>query len=266
VLRYVFISCALFFMCSVVQAGTICTVVADARDHTFILKDGNCSERVTPASTFKIALSLMGYDSKFLKDESKPTLVYQRGDPDWGGTAWLQPTNPSDWMKYSVVWYSHRVTHFLGEPRLADYTRAFSYGNADVSGDAGKHNGIDRAWISSSLKISPLEQIDFIIKLVNKRLPISQHAIDTTMRLTEVVNLPGGWAVHGKTGTAFPRDEFGKADQTRGYGWFVGWATKGARTIVFARLSQDTNENSVPAGKRVRDALLGDWVTIMKSQ
>jgi beta-lactamase class D len=38
------------------QGRTICTVVADARDGRVLVEEGNCRTRVTPASTFKIAL------------------------------------------------------------------------------------------------------------------------------------------------------------------------------------------------------------------
>ena len=61
------------------QAATICTAMADAKAGTVLLQEGNCIDRVTPASTFKIALSLMGYDAGFLKDEHKPVLPYRQG-------------------------------------------------------------------------------------------------------------------------------------------------------------------------------------------
>jgi len=70
--------------------------------------------------------------------------------------------------------------------------------------------------------------------------------------------LPSGWEVHGKTGTAYPVLPDGTDDRTRAYGWFVGWATKGQRTIVFARLIQDQKEEADPAGPRVRAAFLRD--------
>ena len=98
-LRYISGISTLFLMCSAVQAGTLCTLIADAHTQEVIVKKGECSQRVTPASTFKIALSLMGYDSGFLKDATTPTLAYKTGDPDWGGAMWLRPTNPNDWIK-----------------------------------------------------------------------------------------------------------------------------------------------------------------------
>ncbi|MDM9644765.1 penicillin-binding transpeptidase domain-containing protein [Rhizobium sp. S163] len=85
------------------QAKTICTVVADAKTGRTIVQEGDCEGRVTPASTFKVALSIIGYDSGFLKDEHTPALNFRKGDPDWGGENWKKPTDAVRWLKYSVV-------------------------------------------------------------------------------------------------------------------------------------------------------------------
>ena len=63
-------------------AKPLCTIVADAATGTALMHDGQCSDRVTPASTFKIALAVMGYDAGFLKDEHAPVLPFRKGDPD----------------------------------------------------------------------------------------------------------------------------------------------------------------------------------------
>ena len=63
---------------------TICTIVADAATGKVVLHEGQCAERVTPASTFKLALAVMGYDHGFLKDEHAPIEHMKAGDPDWG--------------------------------------------------------------------------------------------------------------------------------------------------------------------------------------
>lgn len=246
------------------DASQICTLVSNAKTSTVLYKQGDCSTRVSPASTFKLAISLMGFDSGFLQDEYNPVLDYESGDPDWGGANWLQPTNPERWLKYSVVWYSQRVTHELGTVRVEHYARAFGFGNADLSGDPGESNGLDRAWISSSLKISPLEQLRFHERLANRELPVSQQAFDLTSRISLIDAHPEGWEIRGKTGTAFPRDANGVSDESRGYGWFVGIATKGNRTLAFVRLEQDQKANSVPAGIRARDTFLNEFPSLVQ--
>lgn len=233
----------------------VCTLIADAAQETLLKQSGTCDRRVTPASTFKIAISLMGYDSGFLIDEHAPALPFREGYPDWN-PAWRTVTDPTSWIKNSVVWYSQQVTQSLGEDRFQRYVAAFGYGNADVSGDPGKHNGLTAAWLSSSLKISPVEQIAFLEKVLNQRLSVSAHAYDMTSRITAVGEVSGGWEVHGKTGTGFPVQPGGGYDLEHAFGWFVGWASRGDRTLVFAHLIEDEKKEADNAGLRARDAFM----------
>jgi beta-lactamase class D len=246
------------------QARTICTAIADAATGTVVLEQGDCRDRVTPASTFKIALSLIGYDSGLLKDAQSPALPFREGYSDWGGPEWKQTTDPTRWIQYSVVWYSQQLTQSLGAERFQDYVDKFHYGNQDLSGDPGKGNGLARSWLGSSLKISPLEQLSFLGKLVNRQLPVSAHAIDMTQEITRIAPLANGWDLHGKTGTGFPRTADGTQDPAHAYGWFVGWASKGARTFVFARLIQDEAEEATPSGPRARAALLSELPSLLE--
>ncbi len=80
------------------------------------MQEGDCATRVTPASTFKIAISLMGFDSGFLKDAHTPTLPYREGYVDWGGAEWLKPTDPTRWIKkLRTVALESRADHTDGD-------------------------------------------------------------------------------------------------------------------------------------------------------
>jgi len=256
-------SLVIAFSISGAEAKIVCTIVADAASGEVLLEDGDCATRVTPASTFKVAIALMGFDSGFLESAGSPRLPYRKGYPDWGGEAWRQPTDAKRWMKYSVVWFSQQVAQRLGEKRFGDYAAAFGYGNADVSGDPGRNNALERSWISSSLKISPLEQVAFLRKLYNRELPVSQHAFDMTGEIVEATRLAGGWTVHGKTGSAFPRAADGNVDRRRGWGWFVGWATKGDGALVFARLIQGDGDGKRSGGIVARAAFIKEWPALV---
>lgn len=239
------------------QAGVVCTVIADARNGAVLLQEGDCATRVTPASTFKIALAVMGFDAGVLTDERTPALPFREGYPDWIA-AWRQDTTPASWMRHSVVWYSQEIARRLGHDRFRFYAERFGYGNADVSGDPGKDNALERSWISSSLKISPLEQVSFLARLYNRALPTSREAQDLTHRVVETWKADG-WTVHGKTGSAYPRKADGSFDRDRGWGWFVGWAERGGEALVFARLEQDEKRGAGPGGIRARDRLLREF-------
>ncbi|WP_426210592.1 class D beta-lactamase [Massilia sp. TWP1-3-3] len=241
------------------EAGQLfaCTEMADADSGQRLADEGRCDEQVTPASTFNIVVSLMGYDSGILRDEHAPALSFK---PGYAGDipSWRAETDPTSWLKNSVLWYAQQVTAHLGQARLQSYVTRFGYGNRDVSGDPGKENGLTMSWVASSLKISPVEQVAFLRKMLNRRLPVSANALDMTARIMPRVMLANGWEVHGKTGTASPVLPNGKDDETRQYGWYVGWAKKGQRTVVFARLVLDRRQENSAAGPRAKEAFLSD--------
>jgi beta-lactamase class D len=241
--------------CLTARAEILCTAVAVAATGTVLKQEGACDRKITPASTFKIALSLMGYYSGYLTDERLPALPFHQGYADWV-ESWKASTDPTTWIRNSVVWYSQRLTEWLGNGRLRRYVIAFHYGNEDISGDPGKDNGLTHAWLSSSLKISALEQMTFLRKIVRRQLPVSAHAYDMTSRITAIALLPNGWDVHGKTGTGSPVRDDGSLDESHSFGWFVGWATNGNRTLVFARCVQDEKAESTNAGIRARAAFM----------
>jgi beta-lactamase class D len=241
------------------QARTLCTAIADARSGKVLLAQGGCEKRVTPASTFKIAISLMGFDSGVLTDAHAPALPYRESYAAWR-PEWRRTTDPADWMAKSVVWYSQQITTSLGETRFRAYVHAFRYGNEDVSG------GLTRAWLGSSLQISPLEQIDFLSRMLRGDLPVSPHALEMTERITALPESADGWSVHGKTGSGAPYAADGAYDRAHEYGWFVGWAKRGSRTITFANLIQNDGVAEEPAGLRARRELLAALPSLLRSE
>lgn len=240
-------------------AREVCTLLADAPSRSVLYQHGDCQTQVTPASTFKTVLAAMAFDAGLITSAHAPVLAFKQGYADWGGAAWRQDTDPQMWMTHSTVWYSQRLAEGLGAERLAAYAEAFGFGNADFSGDRGKDNGLERAWISSSLRVSPLEQAGFVAALVENRLPISAAAQSGTRGIVQQASTVDGWEIFGKTGSAYPRLADGSLDRTRGWGWFVGWAQKDERRIVVVRLAQDERREAVSGGLRARDGVLKDW-------
>jgi len=230
------------------QARDICTLVADAATRTVLHQEGDCETRVTPASTFKVALAVMAADAGIITSAHEPKLPFKEGYADWAGESWRQDTDPTMWMQNSTVWYSQRLAEMLGADKLTAYGQKLGYGNADFSGDPGKDNGLERSWISSSLKISPLEQA----------------GLDGAMALVQQGGASEGWTLWGKTGSAFRRMADGNFDRERGWGWYVGWAEKGDRRLVFVRLAQDEQRNQVSGGLRARDRLVEDWAGLVE--
>jgi beta-lactamase class D/beta-lactamase class D OXA-1 len=181
-----------------------------------------CGRRYSPASTFKVPLSLMAFDAGVLKNE--------RSGFKWDGrkTArpeWNHDQTAESWMRLSVVWFSQRLTPILGMRRVRDYLAKFHYGNQDFSG------GITKAWLQSSLQISPDEQLRFWDRFWREELPVSKHAFDMTKRITLIGRSRSGWTLNGKTGSAAVTDQRGRVLETQG--WFVGHVGRRNRQFVF---------------------------------
>jgi beta-lactamase class D len=151
----------------------------------------------------------------------------------------------------------------LGTENLTNYARNFGYGNADFSGDAGYDNGLERAWISSSLKVSPLEQAGFIAALLEGELPVSAQAHAGALSIVESAGTIDGWTLWGKTGSAYPRNADRSFNYANGWGWYVGWAQKDEQKLVFARLIQDEQRHQESGGRRVQATILTEWPALV---
>ncbi|UVK45653.1 class D beta-lactamase [Mesorhizobium sp. AR07] len=238
-----------------------CTLILDAASGKTLYQDGVCDQRFSPASTFKVPLSLIGYDAGILSDEHTPAWDYK---PEFNAVKRDQKTvDPTIWEKDSILWFSREIARRLGSESLAGYVSKFGYGNADVSGNPGKNDGLTQSWVNSSLKITPVEQVDFLRKLLARKLPVSAKAYDMTNAIIPTFKA-GDWTVQGKTGSTGLRNEADKIQDKRSLGWFVGWAQKDGHQIVFARLVVDTSRTDMPKGLKTRASFLKDLPQLVK--
>jgi len=210
-----------------------------------------CVKRLWPQSPFKVPLSLMAFDAGILKDEN--TSIQWDGKRT-GREEWNHDQTAASWMKFSVVWFSQRLTPQLGMRRIRAYLAKFGYGNQDFSG------GITKAWLQSSLKISPDEQLRFWERFWREELPVSKHACDMTKKITYLEKSPHGWTLNGKTGSG-AMVENGRL--VGGMGWFVGHIQRGGQEYVFVTSYSDrgTPQDSRPPGWIAREMstkILGD--------
>jgi beta-lactamase class D len=225
-----------------------CTVIIDSASGEVLVSKGVCDKRFSPASTFKVPLAVMGFDSGFLTDRHTPAIDY---DPAFDAPKRDRKTvDPIIWERDSIIWYSRQITKALGADRFARYVRDLDYGNADVSGTPGKDDTLTRSWVDSSLTISPQEQVSFIQRLLSDRLPVSAAASAQARSILPTFKA-GAWTVTGKTGSTRLRGTDGQA-----IGWFVGWADRDGRRIAFARLVVNGRKDDLPKGPSTRASFL----------
>ena len=239
----------LFFVLAANIAQADC-FIAQEKDK-ILIQEGECKKAYSPASSFKIALTLIGFDSGIFKNIDDPVWSLPKGIDPYVNVC-KADQNPRTWMKNSCVWYSKILTKKLGIKKFQEYVTEFNYGNMDLSG------GLTEAWLSNSLKISPIEQIEFLQKITSKKLPISKKAYDLTKEIMFIQEMSGSWKLYGKTGNN--RSQNGLQN-----GWFVGYIEKNNRTIVFASHIIDQEKHDTLASLRARNEALNKlWYLIDK--
>lgn len=211
-----------------------CFILYDAKNNKQIINynhpENHCQQRIPPNSTFKIALSLMAFDQQIIKQDT----LFKWDGKKRGIAKWNKDQTPQSWEQYSVVWVSQQLTSQLGMNKIKHYLSTFQYGNQDFSGDRGKNNGLSHAWLNSSLKISPEEQLDFLKRMNNFSLAISKSAIQNTKKNLYLGKTANGLALYGKTGSNKRMDGSGLLLD----GWFIGYAEdKTQRYIVVTTIS-----------------------------
>lgn len=219
-----FILFCLFFWTSASAFALEESFVVTCEGEVLYEQGSHLEERVSPCSTFKIPLSLMGFDQGILIDQASPVWKFQEGYADFL-ESWRGAQSPLTWMQRSCVWYSQLLTPLMGERAIASYLADFDYGNQDFSG------GIKQAWLSSSLKISPREQIAFLARMLSEDVSVSRHAIETTRSLLFLEELPSGALLYGKTGLG--------THENLKLGWVVGWVEKAGKNSPFAYQIRD---------------------------
>ncbi|STX28862.1 class-D beta-lactamase [Legionella beliardensis] len=210
-----------------------CFILYNVNDHKIISEynpNNRCNQRLAPDSTFKIALSLMAFNQG---------TINQNTEFKWDGHKGVLPEHdrnqtPASWLKYSVLWVSQQITPQLGEARIKHYLAGFAYGNQDFSGDKNKHNGLTHAWLSSSLKLSGFEQLNFLKAMLTNELPVNANAVKYTKENLYLGKLANGADYYGKTGSGrHGRNErYAHPSQLRD-GWFVGFIEQGKQQYIF---------------------------------
>ena len=206
-------------------------------------------QRFAPASTFKIPNSLFGLQSGVV--EGQDTSFKWDGRATWNA-GWNQDQTFLTAFRHSAVWVYQEIARNIGKEQMQAFLRQAHYGNQRIGGP------VDSFWLDGSLKISPMEQIDFLQKLYFKELPMSEDAQQTVKEMMYLEDGPG-WILRGKTGWA--------TYQKPHLGWFVGWLETERGVYFFANLLFMTSDSQAELRKTiVRDMLKGrGWMRFKRA-
>ncbi len=177
------------------------------------------TQRVLPASTFKIVNSLIGLETGKIIDEK---MVIK-----WDGIKrsideWNKDMNMEEAFKTSCVPYYQEVARRIGKDTMQLWLDSLHYGNATIG------NHIDSFWLDNSLKISPDEQLGLIKRLYFDQLPFQKRTqqIVRDIMLQEDNTL---YKLSYKTGLGFDK-------KNNSIGWIVGWIEENRHPYFFVTL------------------------------
>ena len=172
--------------------------------------------RYVPASTFKIAHSLIGLTTGAVTSVDE-VFVYD-GKPRFL-KSWERDMGLREAIKLSNVPVYQELARRIGLARMREQLAPLGFGNGQVG------EVVDQFWLRGPLAISAVEQTQFLARLAQGRLPLSP-AIQAQVRQISQLEQGDGWALYGKTGWV--------TSVKPGIGWWVGWLERDGRLYSFA--------------------------------
>ena len=181
--------------------------------------------RVAPDSTYKIYDALFGLEEGVITPED--SFIAWNGE-NYPFEAWNADQTLQSAMASSVNWYFQSVDEQLGTTSVYDYIKEIGYGNKNMSGDFSTY------WMESSLKISPIEQVELLTQLQNNNFGFAPENINAVKDSICLSSSDAG-TFYGKTGT-------GRVDGQDVNGWFIGYIETADNTYFFAtNIGDDSN-------------------------
>jgi beta-lactamase class D len=201
-----------------------------------------CQKPTIPASTFKIPNSMIALETGVV-DDAESRLPWD--GKYYSVQEWNRDNTLRTAVQVSCVPCFQSMARKVGDQRMHEWLTKLEYGNKDSSG------GVDQFWLTGGLRISPVEQVDFLRRFDQGMLPISKRTSET---VRDIITLDVGrtHTLLGKTGMALPSDVNELA------AWFVGWLELGSRKVYFATLitSCEPGIDAKPARRAVTERVL----------
>jgi beta-lactamase class D len=208
-------------------------VLYDVFSGTFIGYNGDRAEkRFVPASTFKVANSLIGLSVGAVKRVDE--IIPYHGPAQPFSKAWEKDMGLREAIVLSNVPIYQELARRIGLERMRENIVLLDYGNKNIG------TSVDTFWLAGPLMISAVEQTRFLARLAQGTLPLPPDA-QKNVREILLLERGGNWNLYGKTGW--------ENAPGKGTGWWVGWVEKEGRLYAFA-LNMDIHAPS-EAPKRI---------------
>ena len=193
------------------------------------------------AATYKIYDALFGLEEGVITPEN--TFIAWDGK-NYPFDTWNTDQTLQSAMSNSVNWYFQSLNEQLGVPSVNKYIQQIKYGNENMSGNFSSY------WMESSLKISPIEQIELLTKLQNNSFGFAPENVNAVKDAIFLSSSDAG-TFYGKTGT-------GRVDGQDVNGWFIGYIETADNTYFFATNIGADNDATGGKATEITMSILSD--------
>ena len=224
------------------------TTIYDYKNKKWIFNDPvDANVQSLPASTFKVINLLIALETGVIKDEN--AVVKWTGNQDTARYGYrpdiYKDMTVKNAFEVSAGWVFVELAKKIGKERYRHYLKLCHYGNQDLS-----EKGTD-FWNFGQFAISPKNQVDFLMKVYEEKLPFSKRNMDILKKvmITETNN---EYCIRSKTGwTRFNGNDTG---------WWVGYVERKDNVYFFAtrliKKRSDVNPNFGPYRKEITKNIL----------
>ena len=230
------------------QRSTI-VIFEPSSGRKLVCNEQRSKKQFVPASTYKIPHAIIAFETGAVVDEHA---MFPWDGKSRGVQAWDKHLSLAEAVPASAVWVFQAIAQRVGQERESAWVKKLKYGNGDV----GTENDLNHFWLSGPLKISAVEQVDFLHRLQSGSLDAEPSAMERTIDILKMDTV-GNVSLYGKTGAMLPVDDAGflrindpdlLPSDVEHTGWFVGWIDRNdsAGGPVFFSLNLDLDiENAM---------------------
>lgn len=223
-----------------------CAVIFDNQNNKYYFHNEEVARtQASPFSTFKIIATLIGLKNEVIKDKNSKM---NYSGIEYPLDAWNDNLSLEQAFKSSCVWYFRQLIDKVGQNEVDRELKKISYGNCDISEWDGSNTNpmsdLNGFWINSSLKISPVEQVNVLMKIFEKQ---NIYSPDNVKILKDIMLVEDNKTnkIYGKTGSG-----------PNGQAWFVGFKESNNKRIYFAVYLNDSSKQEVVNGQKAKEIAL----------
>jgi len=187
-----------------------------AADHLTLVDGKRAGRRFVPASTFKIANTIIALETGVVKDENE--IIPYGGQPQPFKT-WEKDMSMREAIALSAVPIYQELARRIGLERYREWLARLDFGNRQTG------TIVDTFWLDGPLEVSAVEEARFVARLAQQKLDASVHSQSIARDIIRLESRDGR-VLYGKTGWRF--------SSAPNLGWWTGWVEQHGKISAFS--------------------------------